>query len=154
MNSGFDDDALHAVGNYMAAQSSRFVHGNAREVRKLFEAIKTSHARRVAQLERTGQSPTLNDLRALRAVESRTLPWQKRLDRAFPDRGAVELIRAWPCGRVPSTGQGGQCGVRCEACGQCEARLTAEMMALSEAVVVLASTPTPHSTWPSTSHSR
>lgn len=80
----------------------------------------------------------------------------ERLDRAVAgSRGAVGWWRAGWWARTGSPEPGRSVPGRREGgAGQREARLTAEMTALSEAVVVLASTPTPHSTRPSISHSR
>ncbi|MCX4750400.1 AAA family ATPase [Kitasatospora sp. NBC_01287] len=49
----------------MAAERERFAQGNAREVRKLLEAARTAHARRIAVLERAGGEATLDELRLL-----------------------------------------------------------------------------------------
>ncbi|MER6007442.1 AAA family ATPase [Nonomuraea angiospora] len=65
--SGFDisDDLTQAVDTHLTAHSATYTDGNAREIRKLFEAMKTSHARRIADQERNGRQPTLADLRTL-----------------------------------------------------------------------------------------
>ncbi|MGW7004530.1 hypothetical protein ACWGCW_17340 [Streptomyces sp. NPDC054933] len=49
----------------MTTHAEQFAQGNAREVRKLFESVRTSNARRIAQLERAGTDPTVEDLRRL-----------------------------------------------------------------------------------------
>ncbi|WP_449065391.1 AAA family ATPase [Planomonospora algeriensis] len=56
---------LRAISDHVDAHAERFAHGNAREIRKLFEAMKTSHARRIAHLERAGRHASLDDLRVL-----------------------------------------------------------------------------------------
>ncbi|RSS44934.1 AAA family ATPase [Streptomyces sp. WAC07061] len=65
--SGFEtpDATLQAVRARIAADPERFTRGNAREIRKLFDEVKSAHARRVAALERTGREATLDDLRVL-----------------------------------------------------------------------------------------
>ncbi|MEU8434679.1 AAA family ATPase [Streptomyces sp. NPDC029216] len=65
--SGFEtpDATLRAVRAQIAADPERFAQGNAREVRKLFDEVKSAHARRIAALERTGREATLDDLRIL-----------------------------------------------------------------------------------------
>ncbi|WP_285548767.1 hypothetical protein [Streptomyces lavendulae] len=65
--SGFEtpDATLQAVRARIAADPERFARGNAREIRKLFDEVKSAHARRVAALERTGREATLDDLRVL-----------------------------------------------------------------------------------------
>ncbi|MDK9494999.1 AAA family ATPase [Streptomyces katrae] len=66
-SSGFEtpDATLQAVRARIAADPERFARGNAREIRKLFDEVKSAHARRVAALERTGREATLDDLRVL-----------------------------------------------------------------------------------------
>ncbi|MFF5258260.1 right-handed parallel beta-helix repeat-containing protein [Actinomadura viridis] len=63
--SGFvlPDDTAEAARAHLDAHREAFAEGNARQVRKLFEALKTAHARRIARLERSGVEPTLDDLR-------------------------------------------------------------------------------------------
>ena len=51
-----------AVGERVDADPERFERGNGREVRKLFEAMRTAHARRLARLD---HEPTHDDLRVL-----------------------------------------------------------------------------------------
>lgn len=85
----------------------------------------------LTELMRIARSATACSITALPARES-------------PDGEATRPRRPWCRGR----------GRASATVPQWAARLMAEMMALSEAVVVLASTPTPHSTLPSTSHSR
>ncbi|MGE7388635.1 AAA family ATPase [Streptomyces sp. NPDC004126] len=65
--SGFQtpDATLQAVRAQIDADPERFAQGNAREVRKLFDEVKSAHARRIAALERTGREATLDDLRVL-----------------------------------------------------------------------------------------
>ncbi|MFJ3880399.1 AAA family ATPase [Streptomyces sp. NPDC090077] len=65
--SGFEipDATLAAVRARIAAEPERFAQGNAREIRKLFDEVKSAHARRIAALERGGREATLDDLRVL-----------------------------------------------------------------------------------------
>lgn len=65
--SGFEtpDVTLQAVRAQIAADPERFAQGNAREIRKLFDGVKSAHARRIAALERSGREATLDDLRVL-----------------------------------------------------------------------------------------
>ncbi|MEU3723538.1 AAA family ATPase [Streptomyces sp. NPDC031705] len=65
--SGFEtpDATLQAVRARIATDPERFVQGGAREVRKLFDEIKSAHARRIAALERVGREATMDDLRVL-----------------------------------------------------------------------------------------
>ncbi|GAA0313646.1 hypothetical protein GCM10010302_60890 [Streptomyces polychromogenes] len=65
--SGFEtpDATLQAVRAQIAADPERFAQGNAREIRKLFDEVKSAHAGRIAALERGGREATLDDLRVL-----------------------------------------------------------------------------------------
>ncbi|MEU9039309.1 right-handed parallel beta-helix repeat-containing protein [Streptomyces sp. NPDC048352] len=65
--SGFEtpDATLQAVRARIATDPERFAQGGAREVRKLFDEIKSAHARRIAALERVGREATMDDLRVL-----------------------------------------------------------------------------------------
>ncbi|MFI0367020.1 right-handed parallel beta-helix repeat-containing protein [Actinomadura sp. 1N219] len=58
-------DARDAVRAHLTAHADVYSQGNAREIRKLLETLKTAHARRLARLERAGTEPTLDDLRLL-----------------------------------------------------------------------------------------
>jgi SpoVK/Ycf46/Vps4 family AAA+-type ATPase len=66
-SSGFDvpDGTRAALRDHVTAQTERFDQGNGREIRKLFEAAQTAHARRIAQLERDGSQATRDQLRTL-----------------------------------------------------------------------------------------
>ncbi|WP_067831196.1 AAA family ATPase [Actinomadura kijaniata] len=60
------DDALDAVRGHLAAHADAFDTGNGREVRKLFEAMRTAHARRIARTERAGERVPTAELGLLR----------------------------------------------------------------------------------------
>ncbi|WP_145908984.1 AAA family ATPase [Kitasatospora viridis] len=66
-DSGFHlaEPALAAARARILTERDRFALGNAREVRKLLDAAKTSHARRIALLEREEGHVTLDELRLL-----------------------------------------------------------------------------------------
>ncbi|WP_329249353.1 AAA family ATPase [Actinoallomurus sp. NBC_01490] len=66
-SSGFDvpDSTRAAIRDHVAGRAERFDQGNGREIRKLFEAAQTAHARRIAQLERGGSQATRDQLRTL-----------------------------------------------------------------------------------------
>jgi SpoVK/Ycf46/Vps4 family AAA+-type ATPase len=66
-SSGFDvpDSTRAAVRDYVTGRTERFDQGNGREIRKLFEAAQTAHARRIAQLERGGTQATRDQLLTL-----------------------------------------------------------------------------------------
>jgi SpoVK/Ycf46/Vps4 family AAA+-type ATPase len=59
------DAALAAARAGVLADRERYAQGNAREIRKLLDAAKTSHARRIALLERAGGEATVEELRLL-----------------------------------------------------------------------------------------
>jgi SpoVK/Ycf46/Vps4 family AAA+-type ATPase len=65
--SGFvlPEETAAAVRAHLGAAAETYAQGNGREVRKLFETLKTAHARRIARLERGGVEPTLDDLRLI-----------------------------------------------------------------------------------------
>ncbi|MCO6008139.1 AAA family ATPase [Actinoallomurus purpureus] len=66
-SSGFDvpDSTRAAIRDHVTGRTERFDQGNGREIRKLFEAAQTAHARRIAQLERSGSQATRDQLRTL-----------------------------------------------------------------------------------------
>ncbi|GAA2433358.1 hypothetical protein GCM10010191_54430 [Actinomadura vinacea] len=66
-SSGFvlQDGAAEAIRAHLVAAAETYAQGNGREVRKLFETLKTAHARRMARLERSKLEPTLDDLRLI-----------------------------------------------------------------------------------------
>ncbi|WP_433179224.1 AAA family ATPase [Actinoallomurus sp. CA-150999] len=66
-SSGFEVPAStrSAVHDHVTGQTERFDQGNGREIRKLFEAAQTAHARRIAQLERSGTQATRDQLQTL-----------------------------------------------------------------------------------------
>ncbi|MGI5223653.1 right-handed parallel beta-helix repeat-containing protein [Actinoallomurus sp. CA-142502] len=66
-SSGFDvpDGTRAAIRDHVTGRTERFDQGNGREIRKLFEAAQTAHARRIAQLERGGSQATRDQLRTL-----------------------------------------------------------------------------------------
>jgi hypothetical protein len=49
----------------VTGRTERFDQGNGREIRKLFEAAQTAHARRIARLERGGTQATRDQLLTL-----------------------------------------------------------------------------------------
>ncbi len=61
-------DTRTAAGERIDTDEALFEQGNGREVRKLFEAMRTAHARRIARLE---HEPTHDDLRVLRPEDTR-----------------------------------------------------------------------------------
>ena len=65
--SGFvlPEDTATAVRAHLDAAAEAYAQGNGREVRKLFEALKTAHARRMARLQHEGVEPTIDDLQLL-----------------------------------------------------------------------------------------
>ncbi|WP_460343020.1 AAA family ATPase [Actinoallomurus acanthiterrae] len=66
-SSGFEvpGSTRSAIHDHVTGQTERFDQGNGREIRKLFEAAQTAHARRIAQLERGGTQATRDQLRIL-----------------------------------------------------------------------------------------
>nr|BFE30401.1 hypothetical protein GCM10010200_026520 [Actinomadura rugatobispora] len=59
------EETAGAVRAHLGAAAEVYAQGNGREIRKLFEALKTAHARRIARLERGGAEVTLDDLRLI-----------------------------------------------------------------------------------------
>ncbi|MFB9831156.1 right-handed parallel beta-helix repeat-containing protein [Actinoallomurus acaciae] len=66
-SSGFDvpDSTRAAIRDHVTDRTERFDQGNGREIRKLFEAAQTAHARRITRLERGGSQATRDQLRTL-----------------------------------------------------------------------------------------
>ena len=58
----FTAEALDAVRSYVDANATAFAQGNAREIRKLLEAIRTAQARRIAARERSDDPVPAHDL--------------------------------------------------------------------------------------------
>jgi SpoVK/Ycf46/Vps4 family AAA+-type ATPase len=58
-------EALDAVRSHLDANAMTFAQGNAREIRKLLEAIRTAQARRIAAGERSGDPVPTRDLSQL-----------------------------------------------------------------------------------------